>query len=467
MTPDSPDLLARSLEAFQVRRLGDGDAVAGANNLVAMAALLTAAAPPGSRVSSPGSSKSRPLGIDLLVTGSYSCSVVLEDAVSALRERQENIAIHVRHEQQRRDQWEAKMAKGATGMGDAPWNKPQSGLAESAMEGACADPFHSPFSSKEAMRDVIKRRAPRSFSDLAARHSVLITATRAAELEKRLQGAHGNEALALMGIQRKGDLAAFGEVAEALMDGRVSQDDRTGTIKGHVLVTDPGRLIGTSGEKTRDSVAWLDRCIWLADGNFGVELPKRISVPAEARMDRVEGRFRSALVTLLTWRFNLHGGNPCTIDVNADPKAHHRWIAFLRELEPKWPGIAGTARNLLSTLHFGLAMMSTHAEGLRPFSIRPGEVEAFARYIVIRMVAARSTMLFATRNERQERHRKAICRQLERHPRSDRELYRNTSLSAGECTGALSDLQREGIVIRDGNRWRLSDQPERQLSLDA
>lgn len=462
MSCSNPDALARFLGTYGVRNLGDGDPVAGSNKLVAMLAVLAKAAPPGSGLKLSGGDVLR-VGVNMVVSGSFSSQLVTDDVLSRLRERQDNVAAHICHEQRRRDEWTAKKAASQTGLGDVPWDKPQSGKAEGAMLDACKDPFTEASSSEDAMRDVVTRRAPRSFADLARQPSVLVTATRAAGLSKQLNLANQKDALAYVGIQRTGDVAEFGEVCGALMDGRASDGTSDEVIRGHVLVTDPCRMIQETAGKDAGSVAWLDRCLLLADGELGVELPEQAQIAETDRLDQLTARYTSALTELLTRRFDLYGGEPVPIDTKGFRQRQHRWIAFLQSCESECPGITGTARNLVATLYFGLILMSAYVPRARRVKVCLEDVEAFARYVVTRMIAIRATVRCAVREERRERKMAGICRQLGLRPRSKRELYRNLSMPADECEDLVSELQRQGIVAREGELWHMASNPRHQV----
>ena len=49
-------------------------------------------------------------------------------------------------------------------------------------------------------------------------------------------------------------------------------------------------------------------------------------------------------------------------------QAQRRWVGFLRKMEPRFPGITGTARRLFATLYFGLLEIS-RAEDLKPLKL--------------------------------------------------------------------------------------------------
>jgi hypothetical protein len=132
-------------------------------------------------------------------------------------------------------------------------------------------------------------------------------------------------------------------------------------------------------------------------------------------------------------------------------------MAFLKAREPECPGISGTARNLYATLDFGLHLLVNASKTADGFKWYSDEVEALARFLVQRMINARSAMLFSVRDEWLRQKMEQILRKLEDGPVELRDLVRKFHrLTTAQCLEPLHILKGRGRVMCIDNKWQLA-----------
>ena len=76
--------------------------------------------------------------------------------------------------------------------------------------------------------------------DLAARPKILVTARGAKDLDKQLDGLHGNRPLVVIGLNDPADASAYADTCNALLNGPFPVGHGGETVTGYLLVTDPG-----------------------------------------------------------------------------------------------------------------------------------------------------------------------------------------------------------------------------------
>jgi hypothetical protein len=95
MSPTDHRHLHDLLHLFGAARLGEGDPVAGANLLAAMAVSIANISPPGSGLQAPDG-ETLHAGASLLVSGSHGTSLVAEKVLGDLGNRQNNLNSQLR-----------------------------------------------------------------------------------------------------------------------------------------------------------------------------------------------------------------------------------------------------------------------------------------------------------------------------------------------------------------------------------
>jgi hypothetical protein len=202
--------------------------------------------------------------------------------------------------------------------------------------------------------------------------------------------------------------------------------------------------------------------IWLVDGdiapNPNAGATQKEDAPATIiELDSLDARYEAAMDRAWAHRLDHQTHKP-TLQKCKFHKHQARWVAFLKTNEEKSPGITGTARNLLPTLVFGLSQMVDVRERPKGFAWNMHEVEAFARFLVHRMVSARTVMLQTAEDATRKELGTRILFKLADGPKNVRQLTRRFHrLPAQQCRESLLDLQSRGKVIYERNRWALTD----------
>jgi hypothetical protein len=440
MSPEESRHLRHLCTLFGVHALGDGDPVAGANTLAAMACVLANLAPADGTLLSKDGSPLR-LGASLLVSGSASVSRVTDEVVSEVGRCQNNLILHLRD-------YARWMEKAADRPGASP---PPAGPGSEKTETLLAMLQGSlpplGYSRAEGWGELLAISPNESVEDLMLRPKFLVTAARPEDLAKGLTGIRPGRPLVHLGLRCPADLVGFAGVIGALLEGRQTVGGHGETIRGNLLVTDPFRTIGEAARDPDERMAWVSQLLWLSDGGAGPDLAADgADHPAGEETCR---RFRVALGRVLASRMNHPLEMPGSVGWELGA-ARFRWGAFLRETEPRLPGIKGAARNLLASLVYGLGAML----GVEPGApLDPDGVEALARHLVRRMADTRDAILSRNGSARRRVHIERVFRKLRNGPQDTRSLYRDLSLLAADCEACLKWLEEGGMVRRDGRNW--------------
>ena len=451
MSPEDNRHLQNLLYQFGAERLGEGDVVAGANLLAAMAISLANIQRPGSGlVTRYGETIS--VGASCIISGSLSASLVGERVLTGLGEFQNNLLSHLR----RRHRELARSGERTDTYRPVPLtNAPADVVEESAMSllyqaGAVADSQAAPTWSL-----LLKTPVRPGFQDLYDHPLVFITDTTSSRLAGQLERCHSGNPFIHVGIDGPGDFGRHGPQIQAVMDGRATVGPMTVNIRGNVLVTDPYALLGEAVQAGQSSTLWIGRVPWLVDGNAGPDpgefAPDETVVP----LGCIERRYKAAMV--LAWgqliSDRMVGHEMVEMEFE---EAQVRWVTFLRGMECQFPGISGTARRLLVTLLFGFHKIVTAIPVPTGCRWVPEQVEAFAKYLIYRMANARAVMLMAAERIRRRNLEMAIIGKLAGGPLCVRDLVRKFhDLTHGPCIEALRELEFAGRVANSGGRWRL------------
>jgi hypothetical protein len=165
----------------------------------------------------------------------------------------------------------------------------------------------------------------------------------------------------------------------------------------------------------------------------------------------MDQRFREALGRVMTYRLNLPSLQPLVIFADTR-EAMVRWTGFLREMEPRLPGISGAARNLLTSLVFGIGLMATKTS-----RITLAGIESMARFLVRRMVNLRTAILHAGDLARKREQITRIFHKLGTGPANARKLCRDLKITAGERDETLRWLEAASLVIHGQDGWQLRE----------
>ncbi|MCB1130486.1 MAG: hypothetical protein KDN05_05105 [Verrucomicrobiae bacterium] len=448
MTTTAGNELASLLNRFGVHGLGGGDPAAGANVLAAMACCLAnLAADEGLVVHAEGDPAR--LGVNLLVDGALSSGLVVDEVLAEARGRQDNLIRHLRNHVVELER-NARMRN--------PQPEP---LVTASEELKQVINYLDGVELWDGYFDVawgeLLAKAPKTRSrDLLSRQRFLVSGGRPRDLEKQLGGILRGRLLVHLGMACSSDFAEWSGIIPALVEGRHSILQGAETLRANFLLIDPMRMIAAVARSPDERHAWLGHFLWLSDGSDGPEVPASTK---NARTAAVESaaRFRAALDRVIQARLGSSaspvGKGPIPL-----PEQFHaaqcRWTAFLSQMEPAMPGISGAARNLLTSLYYGLVRMNPKAAEPRLTLTGIGE---FARFLVRRAVHARAMVLHeaelaGTRSQIERLHRKLAAGPIE-----ERELYRCLKIPAARCRDLLGWMEDAGLVRLVDRKWRLND----------
>jgi hypothetical protein len=442
MSQKETEALHDLFTTFQVEALGQGDANLGANVLASMLGVLANLAPTDRTILTRDHRPAR-LGVNLLISGSASSGQVLDEVITEVGRRQRNFAANL-------DLYVDGIKEQSENLATLPPMEPGSNLlmddfAETQSE---IEPF---FASRTEIWSRILNEVPtEQLSDLYRRPKFLVTAARPGDLENQLQGLRPGHPLVHLGLGKPADLAELSDPGAALVEGRFTVGTRCETVCANLLITDPMQMLGEAAKAPDDRTAWLRHFLWLCDGEAGPQAPTSAQAPDVP--ETTTERFRRALDNVIIQRLNLPEKNPTILDPDTR-RATVRWTAFLREMEPRLPGISGAARNLIASLVFGLGEMARIEKRL---SFSTAGVEAFARFLVRRMANARTMVLHAGEVAQRRSQIERVYRKLEQGPAEPRKIYRNLNrLSARDCDECLRWMEQAGISRRIGNQREL------------
>jgi hypothetical protein len=117
-------------------------------------------------------------------------------------------------------------------------------------------------------------------------------------------------------------------------------------------------------------------------------------------------------------------------------------------MEPRLPGISGAARNLLTSLVFGLGLIAPKSCG-----ITVAGIEAMARFLVRRMANLRIAILHAGDLARKRELITRIFHKLGAGPANPRKICCDLKIAAAERDGALWWLEQADLVHKRPNAW--------------
>lgn len=125
-------------------------------------------------------------------------------------------------------------------------------------------------------------------------------------------------------------------------------------------------------------------------------------------------------------------------------------------MEGRLPGISGSARGLLATLVFGLTELSLVYWNDKS-KVVLDEVEALAKWVVLRMANAREEMTGNANHGKLRMHAERIVEMLTlKGSLATRDIYRYRSLEADKCRALLLAMEKAGLLVHEGDQWKCS-----------
>jgi hypothetical protein len=442
MDPETRLRLEKFFTTFNITELGDP--VVGANTLAAMCGVLAGVSRAGSGIRTFQGRHLR-IGTSFLVSGSASVGRVVDEVLLEVGLRQNHFARHL----QRDLQWTEHLRRTSV-------NRTIDGcLLESESEITCSElpglGEHLYGPPLDEWKRVLAKPPMEGNQHGAASPKFFVAATRPKDLGTRLSDLHSGRPLVHVSVSRPSDLVGFGEIVGALLDGSYTIGTCGETVHGQVLITDPLKILDEAARIPDEGMSWVGRLVWLCDNDAGPEAPIDVTSEKIDHTDSLTERFRDALGKGLAKRLGGDGMEP-QINKADLGKAQHRWTNFLNEMERCLPGISGAARNLLSTLIFGLIELSGCA-GRRPLDLTVGDAEAFARFLVHRMANARATILYAGEVARRQSQIRRVFQKLGELPIEARKVYQHLNLKSDDCHACLKWLEASKLVCQSDSGW--------------
>lgn len=434
--------LAKLLQGIDVISLGDGDPVVGVNLLACMACTLANLAPDDGTVTHPDGTTAR-LGTSLWVMGSASTGRVVDEVVTEVNRRQNNLTTHTEDYLDWIQEWKAKP--------DFTIHPPNSGMSESAkmVYEAQSDLNLSCGDGAALWRNVLERPQQQTVKQIGKEPKFMVSVGVRKDIETQLTRLRPGCPLVHLGFSKPDDLARYSDVGSALLEGRYPLDDGRRTVKGNILITDPTNVLTAAARNPDDTTGWLGQFLWLTDADSGPNAPALepgSSLPAAVR---IEQRFREALGRIMVHRLHLSGLRPLAL--SADTRAARVcWTGFLREMEPRLPGISGAARNLLTSLTFGIGLMATKGCG-----VTLAGIEALARFLVRRMANVRISILHAGELARKRALITRIFEKLVAGTTDARKLCRELKITAADRDEALRWLGTANLALHQEGGWQI------------
>lgn len=441
---DNTAELATLLKNFDVTALGDGDPTAGFNLLVSMACTIAQIAPDDGTVVHADGSRAR-LSTSLMIVGSASSGRVVDEIVTELNRLQNNLATNLEGFLDR-----MKEAKAAPGPITYPTYRDDNESFE--LVHATQSEYNSVNADRASSWRKVLNKSPHHPIERIGKHpKFLVSVGGRKDVESQLTRLFPGPPLVHLGLTHPDDLVRYSDVGAALLEGRYPHDDGVRSVKGNILITDPMHTLAAAAQNPDERTRWLGQVLWLADGDHGPELPLVELGSVQVVGAKTKQRFRGALDLMILQRLKLSEMKPLAIPVH-DRKTMIRWSTFLREMEPRLPGISGAARNLLTVLQLGLRLLTP-----RPAEITPAGIEAMARFLIRRMVNTRIAILHAGDLARKRDQITRIFHKLSNGPANARKLCRDLKITAGERDEVLRWLETASLVVQRGDGWQLRD----------
>jgi hypothetical protein len=448
--------LQELLAIFDARGLGQGDEVAGANILAAMAVTLASLTRPGSGIQT-SDLRLIPVGCNLLASGARLSDMLRDEVVTPVERCQNNILAHIGRLVESDEEQNTRPLRSL----GRDWNIIKNG---SPSEGESkffslmtVDPKKSlvPEGVDEAWLDVVSIPPQQYFSNFVRSPRAFIAAASPGRLDRQLSGIHAGQALITIALNRAADAGRFGDLCSALINGAIPLGQSGETVRGRLLVTDPGNVLPEAARQAGDPATWLGRLVWLVSGNAGPEPPPQHATGGKvAILPHLPARFEYAVQRIFASRMNLRRTEPLIykMDFSQD---QIDWMEFLDGMESSLPGISGTARHLFASLVFGLRRIVGAQEAPKGFKYNRGGIQALAKYLILRMANARAAILYSAEEAKKHHIKQKIVVRLSEGPLDNRSIYYPLRLHAATCEACLLELAADNLVKRSGKKWEL------------
>jgi hypothetical protein len=439
------DELTPLLKHFQVAALGGGDPTAGCNLLATMACTLANLAPDDGSIVHPDNSPAR-LGTSLLIHGSATSGWVVDEIITELCHKQDNLIQHLQSYLTANKKWKAQPHYIESHTPDPGEDESMTYIQRTQHQASIyrGDPAR-------AWRTVLDTPAQPSLGQVMMQPKLFVSVSGRKDIEIQMNKLRPGLAFVHLGLTHADDIGRFSDNGAAILEGRYALDNGTRSIKGHLLITDPMRVLATAAQEPDERTLWLGQLVWLSDGAHGPVAPTPTPNSAVHSSAPVEQNFRRALSQLLAQR--LEPQEEASFKLCADIRPHLLgWRMFLSQMEPQLPGISMAARNLLTSLFFGLQLMTKN-----PKELCAASVATLARFLVRRMANARLSIMRSGELARSRKHIARIFGKLGNGPADSRKICCDLKISSAERDRALRWMKSANLVTQRHKDWELCE----------
>ena len=442
MSPALNEDLQCLFASFNATKLGEGDVAVGANLLATMACSIANIQRPGTGYIDP-SGNSFMVGSSLLISGSHSSSLICEKVIQPMGLKQSNLASHILHSALEIQETKRKNSRQSS--------ERDPFLAAVGGSQSLAYFYSLDLDGRSAASELtalLETDAPSGLGALSKNSYVFISGNSHQQTAQALEFSHMKRPNVHIGVDDVEGFNNFREVCSDIIDGR-----GTASVRGTVLLTDPCQALAKVIQNSEASAGLAQRMMWLVDGEAG---PTPTEVEFENPPVAIDELFtRYEKVMNQAWGNRIAPRCPKELLTKLQfTDAQAEWMKFLKQHEPQHPGLSGAARGLFITLFYGFEQLRG-AWKLPQSNLKwnGSYVTALAKFLVLRMINARSAMLASGENCRQLHVQMRILAKLAGQSHLERNIYRHLNLTAEVCKTALLALQSAGKVNFDGTFW--------------
>lgn len=455
-------MAALLLDQFNAASLGEGNLTAGINTLAVMALTIANLSPPGSCLVDNDKGTSIPVGMNVLVNGALSCSLVKDRVLAVIESQQNNLYRHIHLQMVRAKKRENRISETTVFLGKEE-EKEAPTLLDRLKKGA----HFNELEFEAQLRSLLQPPAYPGADEITDTPVVFAGIGSVEGLTAAMSCANRGRLFIHTTLSEKDGATLLAQACSELVSGCPKRKTLGASVRGEVITTDPTGSLDVLLAKGAGHV-WLERLLWLSDHAAGPEIEITDSIAENERLDRVGVCFDKALEQMVVKRFNFHKPIPETLE-HPYARSQADWNGFLARYESRFPGIAGTLRPLWASLLFGLLMIVRAAPANDRPQLHVTQVGAFARLLVLRMVNARALILQEQRYKDLESLSANFRLKLMEGPHTVRDLMRRSkNLDAATVREALELLFVRGDAVPLSREWKLTASPKPQaLTLDA
>lgn len=442
---DDAKALNELMTQYEVATLGGLNTTIGFNMLASMACTLANLAPNDRcSITYPDKTPVR-LGTSLLIMGGATSGYVVDEIVTEVCRLQDNLLHHLEHFI-RGNQMPFPGKKSTDPLEPCEGDSHELILQTT---GAAESGRHiSNFKIPEVWHKILINDATSSSHQIIRQHKFLVSQMGQHNIDQQLAKVRTGNALVHVGLTHPDDIERFSDTGSALLEARYPLANGTRSLKANLLITDPMGVMASAAQKPDQRSLWLGQLVWLSDGDTGPSAPMPASDAPLYLPEHLERKFRESLIQMSIFRLCVYG-RPIQLVENVRKLIPH-WTHFLNSMEERLPGISCAARNLYTSLYFGLQCMAKD-----PAKLRAESVLALAQFLARRMAGTRTALLHTAELEQRRHLIKRIFHKLANGPADGRKLCRDLKISSAERDQVLCWLESAQLAHVNQKSWQL------------